>query len=61
MDNIESPQLETRDYMIMAIVLVFGTAARLFFLGIQSIPRFDPWRHPLLVENLRAGRGFNLK
>ena len=30
------------------------------FFNAQGIPRFDPWRHLLLVENLRAGRGFTL-
>ena len=56
----ESPKLEICDYVIIAVLLAVGAGARLFFLNAQGIPRFDPWRHLLLVENLRAGRGFTL-
>jgi len=60
MGNRESSKLKIRDYALMAILLAVGAAARLFFLDAQVIPRFDPWRHLLLVENLRAGRGYTL-
>ena len=52
--------LKAGEYTFLAILLVIGTFVRLFFLIAQSMPRFDPWRHLLLVENLRAGRGFTL-
>ena len=52
--------LKAGEYTFLAILLVIGTFVRLFFLSAQSMPRFDPWRHLLLVENLRAGRGFML-
>jgi hypothetical protein len=48
------------DLVPICVLLIAGVAARLFFLGVQGLPRFDPWRHLLLVENLRAGRGFTL-
>ena len=60
MGNRESLEFGIRDYRTMAVLLAIGAAARLFFLGAQGLPRFDPWRHLLLVENLRAGRGFTL-
>ena len=60
MENRELAKLEPRDYAIMLILMAVGATARLFFLNTQGIPRFDPWRHLLLVENLRAGRGFTL-
>jgi hypothetical protein len=49
-----------RDVILIGALMAVGTVARLFFLNAQAIPRFDPWRHLLLVENLRAGRGFTL-
>lgn len=52
--------LKAGEYTFLAILLVIGTFVRLFFLSAQSMPRFDPWWHLLLVENLRAGRGFTL-
>ena len=56
----ESPRLDSRDYAALLILLAVGAIVRLLFNGAQTIPRFDPWRHLLLVENLRAGRGFTL-
>ena len=53
-------KLEARDYAIMLKLMAVGAAARLFFLNAQGISRFDPWRHLLLVENLKAARGFTL-
>jgi len=44
----------------MTILLVCGAVVRLLYLDAQGLPRFDPWRHLLLVENLRGGRGFTL-
>lgn len=46
--------------MLIIAFLAIGVGLRLLFLGVQGLPRFDPWRHLLLVENLRAGRGFTL-
>jgi hypothetical protein len=40
--------------------LLLGAGARLAFLALTELPRFDPWRHLKLVENIRAGRGFTL-
>lgn len=56
----ERAKLGIHDLVLMGVLLIAGAAARLFFLGAQGLPRFDPWRHLLLVENLRAGRGFAL-
>lgn len=60
MGNRNKPELESRDYIYVVILLLIGSALRIFFLHAYGIPRFDPWRHLLLVENLRAGRGFTL-
>lgn len=45
---------------VLLLLSVVGAAARSVVLDSQSVPRFDPWRHLLLVENLRAGHGFTL-
>jgi hypothetical protein len=42
------------------LALLAGALARILFLAFTELPRFDPWRHLKLVENLRAGRGFTL-
>ena len=33
---------------------------RIAYLALTELPRFDPWRHLKLVENIRAGHGFTL-
>ncbi len=60
LEDKETPRLGPRDLVLLAILMAVGAAIRLYFLSAQGIPRFDPWRHLLLVENLRAGRGFTL-
>ena len=40
--------------------LLLGALARIAYLALTELPRFDPWRHLKLVENIRAGRGFTL-
>ena len=44
----------------LGFVLVLAAAIRVAYLAFMDLPVFDPWRHLLLVENLRAGRGFTL-
>jgi len=44
----------------LAVALLLGAAARAAYLALTDLPRFDPWRHLKLVENIRAGRGFTL-
>ena len=41
-------------------MMLIGAAARIAYLALTELPRFDPWRHLKLVENIRAGRGFTL-
>lgn len=60
MSDRELPKFGSRDYAIIAILMAIGAAVRLLFLSAQCILRFDSWRHLLLVENLRAGRGLTL-
>ena len=42
------------------LALLLGAMARIAYLALTELPRFDPWRHLKLVENIRAGRGFTL-
>ena len=44
----------------LILALLLAAAARVGYLALTELPRFDPWRHLKLVENLRAGRGFTL-
>jgi hypothetical protein len=44
----------------LLLALLLGAVARIAFLALTELPRFDPWRHLKLVENIRAGRGFTL-
>ena len=44
----------------LILALLLGALARVAFLASTDLPRFDPWRHLTLVENIRAGRGFTL-
>jgi len=44
----------------LGIALLLGAVARVAYLALTELPRFDPWRHLKLVENIRAGRGFTL-
>lgn len=44
----------------LVIALLLGALARIAYLALTDLPRFDPWRHLKLVENIRAGRGFTL-
>ena len=43
-----------------ALLLLLAGALRAGFTAAQGLPNADPWRHLLLLENLRAGRGFTL-
>ena len=44
----------------LILALLLGALARIAYLALTELPRFDPWRHLKLVENIRAGRGFTL-
>ncbi len=44
----------------LVFALLLGALARVTYLALTELPRFDPWRHLKLVENIRAGRGFTL-
>ncbi len=44
----------------LILVLLLGALARAVYLALTELPRFDPWRHLKLVENIRAGHGFTL-
>lgn len=44
----------------LVFALLLGAVARVAYLALTELPRFDPWRHLKLVENVRAGRGFTL-
>jgi hypothetical protein len=43
-----------------AALLLLGAAVRVAFAHAQGLPDADPWRHLLLLRNLREGRGFTL-
>src|SRR4029450_3606701 len=43
-----------------ALLLLIAAALRAGYTAVQGLPNADPWRHLLLLENLRAGRGFTL-
>ena len=58
--STEPPRPTSRDITLLIILLISGVVTRLIFTAAQGLPRFDPWRHLLLVENLRAGKGFTL-
>jgi hypothetical protein len=49
-----------RDGAELAAVTVVAGLVRAAFVAIQGVPRFDPWRHLMLIRNLRAGLGFTL-
>lgn len=49
-----------REWLAFGAVLLAGLTLRVAYLALQGVPIFDPWRHLLLIENLRAGRGFTL-
>lgn len=42
------------------VPLLVGGLVRMFYLTQMEVPAYDPWRHLLLVENLRRGLGFSL-
>lgn len=44
----------------LVLVSLLGALARIVYLAWTELPRFDPWRHLKLVENIRAGHGFTL-
>lgn len=44
----------------LVVALLLGAVARIAYLALTELPRFDPWRHLKLVENIRAGQGFTL-
>jgi len=44
----------------LVFALLLGAVARIAYLALTELPRFDPWRHLKLVANIRAGQGFTL-
>ena len=45
----------------MVVVLVLGAAARAGYVTQMTAPvPADPWRHMLLIDNVRSGAGFTL-
>jgi len=44
----------------LVLALLLGALVRIAYLALTELPRFDPWRHLKLVENIRAGHGFTL-
>jgi hypothetical protein len=44
----------------LPLILLLGAVVRIAYLALTELPRFDPWRHLKLVENIRAGHGFTL-
>jgi len=44
----------------IGVVLLISAAVRGAYLALMELPIFDPWRHLLLIENLRSGAGFTL-
>lgn len=49
-----------KELIILALLLLLGAAARFFYLSRMDLPPYDPWRHLLLVKNLRQNMGFTL-
>jgi len=62
MESMTRPerQLESFDLRALGLLLVIGAAVRAFYLQVLTLPPYDPWRHLLLVRNIREGLGFSL-
>jgi hypothetical protein len=53
-------KISRKDLLIVAALVVASMAIRAVYILSMGVPRFDPWRHLALIENIRAGRGFTL-
>jgi hypothetical protein len=53
-------QPNVRIAVACAALLALAAVVRAAFVGAMELPHSDPWRHLLLIQNIRAGRGFTL-
>ena len=51
---------DRRDWILLAGVTLLAVAVRVFYLWRMDLPVYDPWRHLLLIRNLREAAGFTL-
>lgn len=49
-----------RDGLLLVLVVAAAAVVRLAFVARLDVAPFDPWRHLLLVDAVRSGRGFTL-
>jgi hypothetical protein len=57
----EAPvRITRRDLWPLGLPLALGLLVRAVYLYLTELPPYDPWRHLLLVRNIREGAGFTL-
>jgi hypothetical protein len=59
-DRSALPPLSRDDLLPLGALTLLGALLRGGFLALMGTPPYDPWRHLLLLQNLRSGAGFTL-
>jgi hypothetical protein len=51
---------DRKDSVLLAAAVVLGALVRVIYVLRLELSPYDPWRHLLLIDNLRSGAGFTL-
>ena len=53
-------QWDATDTRLILVTSLLAALLRVAYVGLTELAPYDPWRHLMLVENLRLGNGFTL-